>query len=125
MKHVFREAQRAIAAAEKPEGVGIHDGKASIPASHLRWLVDAAKRAPEWIPVAERLPKIKEMCRGSGTGSSDPVLVLLDDEDSRGSTVAVWRCFRGGQGDTTSIHWDWDEPKVTHWMPLPSVRGAA
>lgn len=40
--HIVREAQRAIEAAEKPEGMSTHDGKAVIPASYLRHLLAAA-----------------------------------------------------------------------------------
>jgi hypothetical protein len=72
----------------------------------------------DWIDVRERTPEIHENSPGSGTGVSDPVLVYLDDEHSNEARMEVWRCFRGGRGDRTSIHWDWDSPKVTHWKPL-------
>lgn len=94
-----------------------------------RAMLAAAPQAPQkdaesvrdaWISIDERLPEIIEMYPGSGTGNSDPVLVYLDDENDEGKQIAVWRCFRGGQGDTTTIHWDWKSPKVTHWQPLPA-----
>lgn len=70
----------------------------------------------KWISVADSLPEIIENAPGSGTGSSDPVLVWIEDGDSSG--VQCWRLFRGGNGDTHSLHWDWDA-NVTHWMPIP------
>lgn len=72
----------------------------------------------EWIKIEDKQPEIHEYQPGSGTGSSDAVLVCLDDENESGTTFDVWRMYRGGRGDTTSIHWDWDYPKVTHWMPI-------
>jgi len=72
----------------------------------------------EWIKIEDAQPEIHEYRPGSGTGCSDPVLVYLDDETENSSTYDVWRMYRGGRGDTTTIHWDWDHPKVTHWKPL-------
>lgn len=72
-----------------------------------------------WISIQDEQPKINEMWEGSGTGHSDPVLVFFGgEEDGNGYQYAVWRMYRGGRGDTTSIHWDWDYPIVTHWKPL-------
>jgi hypothetical protein len=73
-------------------------------------------RTGDWIPVEKMLPKIKEHYPGTGTGSSKQVMVYSPDCPE--GPVQVWRCYRGGRGDTTSIHWDYDY-KVTHWMPLP------
>ena len=73
----------------------------------------------EWVSVNDRLPPIKENYPGSGTGHSKPVLVYMPGKP-KGDDYDVQRCYRGGRGDTTSIHWDWGEP-VTHWMPLPII----
>jgi hypothetical protein len=75
--------------------------------------------AMDWIKIEDAQPEIHEYRPGSGTGSSDAVLVFLDAETENGSQFDVWRMYRGGRGDTTSIYWDWDYPKVTHWMPTP------
>lgn len=72
----------------------------------------------EWIKIEDAQPEIHEYRPGSGTGCSNPVLVYLDGETENSSTYEVWRMYRGGKGDTTTIHWDWDYPKVTHWKPL-------
>ena len=77
----------------------------------------------KWIKIEDAQPEIHEYRPGSETGNSDAVLVFLDGETENGSQFGVWRMYRGGRGDTTSIYWDWDYPNVTHWMPIsPPVK---
>lgn len=73
----------------------------------------------DWIDINDEQPEIIELWEGSGTGSSVPVLVYFGgEEDGDYNQFAVWRMHRGGRGDTTSIHWDWDYPTVTHWCKI-------
>ena len=81
-------------------------------------MVTAEVELMNWIKIEDAQPEIHEYRPGSGTGCSDPVLVYLDGETENSSTYDVWRMYRGGRGDTTTIHWDWEHPKVTHWKPL-------
>ncbi len=83
-----------------------------------RAAIEAYQRQ-QWISVEDRLPDIIEWSPGSVAGISDPVLVYLDSEGESGSRMEAWSLRRGGRGDRTSLYWDWDSPKVTHWMPLP------
>lgn len=73
-------------------------------------------RTGDWIPVEKQHPRIIENYPGSGTGKSKPVLVF--DPSDPDDPLKVQRCWRGGKGDTTTIHWDWGG-HITHWMPLP------
>ena len=85
-----------------------------------RAAIEAYQRQ-QWISVEDRLPDIIEWSPGSVAGISDPVLVYLDSEGESGSRMEVWSLRRGGRGDRTSLYWDWDSPKVTHWRPLPAA----
>ena len=78
--------------------------------------------AMDWIKIEDARPEIHEYRPGSGTGCSDAVLVYLSDEGENESRFDVWRMYRGGRGDTTSIHWDWEYPKVLQWVPIPQPK---
>jgi hypothetical protein len=78
------------------------------------------REGQEWISVDDRLPEIIENCKGSIAGISEPVMVMFKDKGEVNSYMGVSRLFKGGRGDLTSFHWDFDYPKVTHWKPLPS-----
>jgi hypothetical protein len=75
---------------------------------------DRAKRAPQWISVADRMP-----------ADETPVIALL-----AGLPVIAERCWdRPGYEDTYNAYRYWDSPTsdgqewdaITHWLPLPTA----
>ena len=59
------------------------------------------KSLPRWIPVTERCPE-----------KSGDYLVV---DDCRNLYVNEWHCLLK--------KWQYDDSRITHWMPLPSTEG--
>ena len=67
-------------------------------------------KVPEWIPVKERLPEPGKM-------------VLLTVSGKVKNIVLVYACelgeFDTDEGWILEMWPEWEDPKVTYWMPLP------
>lgn len=69
-------------------------------------------RVPRWIPVEERLPESDEDVLLIVNGKVDNVTLI--DAREIGS-------FDKSEGWILEMWPEWEDPKVTHWMPLPGV----
>lgn len=69
-------------------------------------------QVPRWIPVEERLPESDGDVLTIVNGKVDNV-TLIDDYEL-GS-------FSKSEGWILEMWPEWEDPKVTHWMPLPGV----
>ena len=67
---------------------------------------------PRWIPVKERLPESDKDVLLIVTGKVDNVTLI--DAREIGS-------FNKSEGWILEMWPEWEDPKVTHWMPLPEV----
>ena len=69
-------------------------------------------KVPEWIPVTERLPEPGKM-------------VLLTVSGKVKNIVLVYACelgeFDTDEGWVLEMWPEWEDPKVTYWMPLPEL----
>ena len=65
----------------------------------------------EWIPVGERLPEDDGDVLAIVSGYPTPNITLED--------VMVVATFCGEEGWYIGEYPDWDDPIITHWMPLP------
>ena len=67
-------------------------------------------RVPRWIPVEERLPE-----------SDDNVLVIVNGECKTMTFEEAYMLasYYPGEGWIVEEYEDWENPVVTHWMPLP------
>lgn len=70
------------------------------------------KQAPKWISVENRLPE-----------DHDDVLVLVTGECGN---ITFWKtcmvgAYLGDEGWFCNEYPGWDNPGVTHWMPLPKA----
>ena len=65
---------------------------------------------PRWIPVEERLPE-----------SDDNVLVIVNGECKTMTFEEAYMLASYYSGDGWIVEWyeEWENPVVTHWMPLP------
>ena len=70
------------------------------------------EKVPEWIPVTERLPEPGKM-------------VLLTVSGKVKNIVLVYACelgeFDTDEGWILEMWPEWEDPKVTYWMPLPEL----
>lgn len=69
-------------------------------------------RVPRWIPVTERLPEPYVDVLLIVNGKVDNVTLI--DAEEIGS-------FDKSEGWILEMWPEWEDPKVTHWMPLPEV----
>ena len=69
--------------------------------------LDAVAEVPRWIPVTERLPE-----------RADEVLIayLEEYDDWTGEYVVSTATYMPRAG-----RWDYDNLKITHWMPRPKA----
>ena len=69
-------------------------------------------QVPRWIPVEERLPESDGDVLTIVTGKVNNVTLI--DAQEIGS-------FDKSEGWVLEMWPEWEDPKVTHWMPLPGV----
>lgn len=69
-------------------------------------------RVPRWIPVTERLPE-----------SDEDVLLIVNGKVDNVTLIAAREIgsFDKSEGWILEMWPEWEDPKVTHWMPLPGV----
>ena len=64
-----------------------------------------------WIPVTERLPETEDFVLAVVNGKPTENIALVDSIE-----IAS---FMRGEGWFLDMYPEWEDPKVTHWMPLP------
>ena len=76
----------------------------------LAYIQQLEARVPRWIPVEERLPE-----------SDDNVLVIVNGECKTMTFEEAYMLasYYPGEGWIVEEYEDWENPVVTHWMPLP------
>lgn len=69
-------------------------------------------RVPRWIPVEERLPE-----------SDEDVLLIVNGKVDNVTLIDAYELgsFSKSDGWILEMWPEWEDPKVTHWMPLPGV----
>ena len=69
-------------------------------------------KVPEWIPVTERLPEPGKM-----------VLLTVSGKVKNISLVDAYELgeFNTDEGWILEMWPEWEDPKVTYWMPLPEL----
>ena len=82
--------------------------------AYWHWFEQYQKDVPRWIPVTERLPKIKEH------HVSDDVIVFFSD-GGMGFSALEENCFGQTWFECERCNPDGEIGcEVTHWMPLPT-----
>ena len=83
-----------------------HDG--------LAYIQQLEARVPRWIPVEERLPE-----------GDDNVLVIVNGECKTMifEEAYMLASYYPGEGWIVEGYEEWENPVVTHWIPLPSAEG--
>lgn len=99
------------------------DNLAADAADVLQEYVDRCKRYAEetmelrekhqWIPVAERLPETEDFVLAVVNGKPTENVTLVDSIE-----IAS---FMRDEGWCLDMYPEWEDPKVTHWMPLPDA----
>ena len=69
-------------------------------------------QVPRWIPVTERLPE-----------SDGDVLTIVNGKVDNVTLIDAYELgsFSKSEGWILEMWPEWEDPKVTHWMPLPGV----
>lgn len=69
-------------------------------------------QVPRWIPVEERLPE-----------SDGDVLLIVNGKVDNVTLIDAYELgsFSKSEGWILEMWPEWQDPKVTHWMPLPGV----
>ena len=69
-------------------------------------------QVPRWIPVEERLPE-----------SEGDVLLIVNGKVDNVTLIDAYELgsFSKSEGWILEMWPEWEDPKVTHWMPLPEV----
>lgn len=69
-------------------------------------------QVPRWIPVEERLPE-----------SDEDVLLIVNGKVDNVTLIDAYELgsFSKSEGWILEMWPEWEDPKVTHWMPLPEV----
>lgn len=71
----------------------------------------ALREKPRWIPVTERLPETEDFVLAVVNGKPTENVTLVDSIE-----IAL---FMRDEGWCLDMYPEWEDPKVTHWMPLP------
>lgn len=69
-------------------------------------------QVPRWIPVEERLPE-----------SDGDVLLIVNGKVDNVTLIDAYELgsFSKSEGWILEMWPEWEDPNVTHWMPLPGV----
>lgn len=69
-------------------------------------------QVPRWIPVEERLPE-----------SEGDVLLIVNGKVDNVTLIDAYELgsFSKSEGWILEMWPEWEDPKVTHWMPLPGA----
>lgn len=73
----------------------------------------ALREKYQWIPVTERLPETEDFVLAVVNGKPTENLTLVDSIE-----IAS---FMRDEGWCLDMYPEWEDPKVTHWMPLPDA----
>lgn len=71
----------------------------------------ALREKPQWIFVTERLPETEDFVLAVVNGKPAENVTLVDSIE-----IAS---FMRDEGWCLDMYPEWEDPKVTHWMPLP------
>lgn len=71
----------------------------------------ALREKQQWIPVTERLPETEDFVLAVVNGKPAENVTLVDSIE-----IAS---FMRDEGWCLDMYPEWEDPKVTHWMPLP------
>lgn len=101
--------------------VGCADALKLSAADRLEELLDRCARYAEeiavlrerqrWFPVTERLPETEDFVLAVVNGKPTESITLVDSIE-----IAS---FMRDEGWFLGMYPEWEDPKVTHWMPLP------
>lgn len=75
--------------------------------------VMALREQRRWIPVTERLPETEDFVLAVVNGKPTENVTLVDSIE-----IAS---FMWDEGWCLDMYPEWEDPKVTHWMPLPDA----
>lgn len=97
------------------------DAVGNLAADRLEELLDRCARYAEeitmlwerqrWVPVTERLPETENFVLAVVNGKPAENITLVDSIE-----IAS---FMRDEGWCLDMYPEWEDPKVTHWMPLP------
>lgn len=78
--------------------------------------------APRWIAVEERLPEAHRAVLVAIEGSDETEMAAwFSYQNSRGETVHCWQQPTERVRIDGDACFDYEDLKVTHWMPLPAL----